>query len=272
MSISNNNAKPISFSRNLLGKSLIILGTLFCICVQAEETGSFKVTTGFDYSSGDYGNAIDTEIWYVPLTLKYKAFPWTAKVTIPWLEITGPGGVVGGGESLVIVDGGTVVRTTESGLGDIVAGLTYSLDPVTPASILLDFTGKIKFPTADEDKGLGTGEFDYTIQLDASKNIGRLTPLATLGYKFRGDPDGLDFNNSFFISLGAAYKINEQFSTGATLDFREAATDRSDDVVEFFAYFNWKLNRQWSLNTYGVAGFTDGSPDEEVGMQISFRP
>jgi len=32
--------------------------------------------------------------------------------------------------------------------------------------LAMDLTGKIKFGTADEDKGLGTGEQDYSLQAD----------------------------------------------------------------------------------------------------------
>ena len=32
--------------------------------------------------------------------------------------------------------------------------------------LLIDLTGKVKFGTADENKGLGTGENDYAVQAD----------------------------------------------------------------------------------------------------------
>ncbi len=258
-------------------KKPLISGLFVATCLvagntHAAEPGKFKVSSGFDYSSGDYGSTTDTEIWYVPLTVKYDTFPWTTKVTVPWLQIKGPGGVVGGGESVIVVNPGATTTTTESGLGDIVASLSYSMDPISEGFPLLDFTGKIKFPTADEDKGLGTGEVDYTLQLDAAKIYGRWTPIATLGYKIKGDPAGVKLDNTFFASAGAAYKFSSMVSAGATLDYSESSTSTSDDAVELFAYLAYKLSPQWSINAYGVAGFTDGSPNEEIGMQFSFSP
>ncbi len=258
--------------KNLLATTLLAIGTLTAQPGMALEDGQFKISSGFDYSSGDYGNTIDTEIWYVPLTVKYDAFPWVMKVTVPWLQITGPGGVVGGGDSVVVLNNAALTETTESGLGDVVAAVTYSMDPISDGWPLLDFTAKVKLPTADEDKGLGTGETDYTLQLDAAKSYGRLTPLATLGYKFKGDPAGVKLDNVIFASAGAAYKINNTVSAGASLDYQEASTDSSEDAVEVFGYVAWKITPRWTLNTYVVAGFTDGSPNEEIGMQFSFRP
>jgi hypothetical protein len=52
------------------------------------------------------------------------------------------------------------VTQTEDGLGDILLKGEYVL--LAEQAALPEITGslKIKFPTADEDKGLGTGEFD----------------------------------------------------------------------------------------------------------------
>lgn len=258
--------------KNLIAAAVLTGSTFITSSALAVDAGQFKFSSGFDYSSGDYGSTIDTEIWYVPFTVKYDAFPWTMKVTVPWLQITGPGGVVGGGDSVVVLNNAAVTETTESGLGDVVVSATYSLDPVYDGWPLLDFTAKVKLPTADEDKGLGTGKTDYTLQLDAAKTYGRLTPLATLGYKIKGDPAGVKLDNVVFASVGAAYKINDTVSAGATLDFQEASTDTSDDAVEIFGYVAWKISPRWTVNTYGLTGFTDGSPNEEIGMQFSYRP
>ncbi len=260
-----------SFKKPLI-TGLLVAGCLIAGPASAAEKGNFKVSSGFDYSSGDYGSTVDTEIWYVPLTLKYSTFPWTAKVTVPWLQIKGPGGVVGGGESVIVVNSGATTTTTESGLGDVVAAISYSMDPISDGFPLLDFTAKVKLPTADEDKGLGTGKVDYTLQVDAASFYGNWIPLATLGYKIKGDPTGVKLDNTFFASVGAAYKFNDKTSAGATLDYQEASTSTSDDATELFAYLAYKLSKQWSINTYGLVGFTDGSPNEEIGMQFSFSP
>src|SRR5205823_1195681 len=48
---------------------------------------------------------------------------------------------------------------------------------------------KIKFPTADSGRGLGTGEFDETVGVDLSKTLfPRFVSYVTLAYTFIGSP------------------------------------------------------------------------------------
>jgi hypothetical protein len=226
-------------------------------------------STGADYSSGDYGGTQNTEIFYVPFTTRYEFDSLTFKVTVPYLRITGPGLVVGGTESPFVIGNGAQTRTTQSGLGDIVGAVTYSFFPTTKAMPLIEFTGKVKFPTADEDRGLGTGEFDYTVQTDIAKGFGRFTPFGTLGYRIVGDPSGAQLDNVIFTSAGGSYKFMNWLSGGLIFDYRQATSDRSQDPIEFTPYVVLKAIEDWSLNLYGVVGFSDGSPDEGGGLQIT---
>jgi len=248
---------------------------------RAEETWSaFKFSTGVDYTTGDYGSDTDTDILYVPFTVKYEHGAWFGGVTIPYIRIKGDASVVGGADGTVItrkngktktVNGNTVPDvTTNSGLGDIVGQLGYSFFLNHKTLPLVDLIGKIKFPTADEDKGLGTGEFDYSIQADVSKRFGHWTPFGTLGYRFIGEPSGTDLNNIFFASLGAGYQLQEHWSAGLVMDYRQSTSDGKDDPLEFTPYTTWKPHRDWALTGYGVFGATDGSPDYGGGMQVTY--
>src|SRR5947207_3056356 len=78
---------------------------------------------------------------------------------------------------------------------------------------------KIKFPTADSGRGLGTGEFDETVGVDLSKTLfPRFVSYVTLAYTFIGSPAGTSFDNSFGWSVGAAYLVAQPFSVFAFLD------------------------------------------------------
>jgi len=232
--------------------------------------GTLKFSTGFDYSSGMYGNIEETEIWYVPVSMSYQLKQWKTSVSIPWVQITGPGGITAEGE-IINLETKTGSVSTESGLGDIVGSLTYSFDSFGSNLPLVDVTAKIKFPIADENKGLGTGEFDYTIQGDIFKPLGNLTLLGTLGYKFKGDPPGSDLNDVIKASAGMNYKFNDQYSSGILLDFQEATSRNSEDTIDLFAYLTWKINRSISLTGYGATGFTDGAPAKEIGLQVGYK-
>lgn len=227
-----------------------------------------KLSTGFDYSTGDYGDTQDTEIWYAPVTGKVTTGNISASLTIPYLSIKGPGAVIGGGGgSITQASTGTV--TTESGLGDVVAGLTYTVD-LENVGAYIDLTGKVKFPTADEDKGLGTGEFDYTTMVEGTKTLGDAYVSAGVGYKFVGDNNTLDLDNVWMFTTGAGYQLTPELSVGASYDYRESAGS-GDDPSEATAYANYKLTPDVNLQAYTVAGFSDGSPNNSVGVQVGYK-
>ncbi len=252
---------------------------LFVLCIAmvlvspSALADSWKFSTGIDYSSGDYGADKDTDILYIPFTASYNTGPWTSKVTVPWIRIEGPGGVVGGGDGSVVIPGKGKAQSTssESGLGDIWTSLRYEVQNFPADLGYLDLTGKIKLPTADENDGLGTGEVDYTLQADYARSMGRLTPLLTLAYKIKGDPSGYDLDNVFYLSAGADWRVRRGVNVGATLDFQEASSSGADDALELFTYLSYKLSNTWSVVPYLYLGFSDGSPDEGLGVSLNYR-
>ena len=82
----------------------------------------WQFTTGVDSSSGKYGGSDTTEIRYVPFTLRYNAEPWQFKLTVPYVTIRSTGGtIIGYDDNGVPIRSGGGARSTESGLGDVVA-------------------------------------------------------------------------------------------------------------------------------------------------------
>ena len=60
------------------------------------DAGRFTATLGGDYSTGDYGDPDTTRIRSVSLGLRYARGPWTGRVSVPQLWVTGPGNVLPG--------------------------------------------------------------------------------------------------------------------------------------------------------------------------------
>ena len=245
---------------------LPFLSALACGVASAEE-GEWKLTTGVDYSSGDYNDASETTMLYVPLSASYKRGNWTGKISTGWLSIDGPGSVIDGG---VVLPGGGSDRS-ESGIADTWLALTYALEALPTELGYLNLTGKVKIPTADENKGLGTGEVDYALQADYLYVMGRLTPMFTAGYKFRGDPDGVNLNDVLFLSAGADWRCSDNTHIGASLDFQQASVSGVDDPLEVFAYLNHKISETWSLSPYLYYGLSDSSADIGGGLQLIFK-
>ena len=237
--------------------------------VADDEVMHWRVSTGVNFTSGDYGQDADTDILYVPITVRADYEPFLLKLTVPYIRIDGPGGVVGGTEGPVIVDDETAGTETNSGLGDIVLAGTYIHYPEggSPWPVV-ELTGKVKFPTADEDQDLGTGEFDYTVQLDVSKGIGRVLAFTTFGYRILGDPSDFNLNNVFFASLGGGFRIMKGVQLGLVYDFREASTSGVSDSHELVPYFSWRFAERYLLSGYAVAGLSNAAADWGSGISI----
>lgn len=252
---------------SILSASLALALSLTSTALLAE---GLRIGTGFDYTTGDYGSTEKTETLYIPFTARYENGPWTLRAVVPYIEITGPGNVVGAGGDRITLPGAAAARRTDKGLGDIVGSAFYNLLDENTAAVGLDLGGKVKLGTADSAKGLGTGENDYSVQADVFKPFGAVTAFASLGYRWYGDPPGVDLRNIFYSSVGATYKASASTSVGAAYDWRPAATEGGPRVSEMTAFWSERLTGEWRVQLYGVKGFSDGSPDWGVGALLSY--
>lgn len=233
-----------------------------------QAAGKLTTTLGLDYSSGEYGTDTKTTILSVPLAVKYETGALTLKASIPWLNVKAPAGSTLGPDGRPL-DGGTGVRSTENGLGDLVTSLTWSAYDNPQSGVAIDLTGKVKWGTADEDKGLGTGENDVSAQADIYKTIGKTAIFATLGYKVYGDPDGVDFKNVGYGGVGFSHRVSDLTSAGATWDYRPKVTTNGEPTSELTGFMTRKFSDTTKMQFYVVKGLSDGSPDWGGGLTVS---
>lgn len=253
--------------------AVILPGILFAVLsttasAQTSEK-TVRLSTGLEYSSGEYGGTETIEDLYVPVIGGVNYGRISFEITVPYLRVTAPAGTTitePGGEPVA----GSGETTTESGLGDIIVGATlYDVFYSSDHDIALDLTGKIKFGTADEEKGLGTGEQDYTLRADLYKFFEQFTLMGSAGYKFRGDPADQDLENVFLGSIGGVFALNDKSRFGVIYDYRESALLDGDAVSEVSAFLSRNLNDSWWLQFYAFTGFSDSSPDWGGGVLVS---
>ncbi len=238
---------------------------LAAVALPASADG-LSASVGFDYSTGKYGASTTTEIWFVPVIGKYETGPLTLKATIPWVKISDAGNVGPDGEPIVASCG-----STESGLGDITASAGYALLDGSRGGVLLDVVGKVKFPTADEDRCLGTGKTDYALQVDLAKGFGSVTGFGTLGWRRFGDPSGRNFRDPWYATLGGAFKLAPPTSLGLAYDWREKVSARGDGIREATLFLNQRFGEHWGTQFYLIKGFSDASPDWGGGLLLNHR-
>jgi len=243
---------------------------LTSIGVAAEDNvPNITWSSGLEYSSGTYGGDADIEDLYLPLTMGLNFERMSLDLTVPYLSVRAPGGttVTGPGGEPVPGSGQTV---TEGGLGDVIAGITiYDVMYSNDLGLALDVTGRVKFGTADVDKGLGTGETDFTLRADLYKYLDQFTLLGSVGYKFRGDPADIDLEDVLVGSLGAIYHASDTRSLGVIFDYRESAIAYNDAVSELSAFVSQEFSDTWSVQLYVFTGFTDSSSDWGGGLLLT---
>jgi len=252
----------------MLRKCLIAcLGYWLALAAIADDS-TWSVATGIDYSSGKYGQSKRTETRYMPLTLKHEAGPWTLRATVPYVETTGPAGVVGGGVDRVTTTTSRTGSGKAAGLGDVVVGGSWTA--FQAAGTLLDLGLKAKLATGDESIGLSTGKNDYSLQADLYRTMRAHTVFVTLGFRKMGDPAGTDFRDPLYSSIGWSYRASPEISTGLSYDYRQRLLATGAPVGESTAFLSWKLDSAWKLQTYAVAGFTRASPEWGGGVLLFY--
>jgi Putative MetA-pathway of phenol degradation len=269
--------KKILYRGIAVGIALALLGAAPALAEDAPAVaeGEYRwhLSTSFNYLKGDYGTGEDTEIIYVPFTFGVRLDRFRLSLTVPYLHQTSQNVVLTGGgvaaknkKNQPSPSTTTTVSQTEDGLGDILLRASYIVLKERPLLPEIEPYLKIKFPTADEDRGLGTGvDFSKTFFLD------RLAVYLTLAYTFIGSPPGENFDNSFGWSIGAAYAVAQPFSIFAFLDGSTAIAPGQDNPLELRVGAEYRIIKALKLTGSVMKGLSDGSADWGVSAGLALR-
>jgi Putative MetA-pathway of phenol degradation len=232
----------------------------------------FQLKLGAGYDQGDFGTSDTTRSLYAPVTLRYLGDRFDVGVTAALVYLDTE-------SSVVVIDGlptrtDRQRRTTEVGFGDLIFRARYYLveDPGVASYVpaLTPFL-KVKAPTADASKGLGTGEWDVGFGLEFDKRFSEFFILGDVGYTFIGDPPGQNLRNRPAASLGIGRYFTPTLAVVALLDWRRSLVKGGDDPLELVGVVQVKVLPSLTLSPYAFAGLTDGSPDFGVGVELSWR-
>jgi hypothetical protein len=252
--------------------TIAIIGWVLLTPNQSGECREYRygLGTGISYTTGDYGFSDDEEIFYIPLIFNfYPSQRVRGTAVLPWVHQS---------STKVISAGGTFYRITgknikeqgdsRSGLGDLLLLGEYDalVEAVNRPALVLG--GKIKLPTASEDKGMGTGEVDAGITVELGKTIDRLYYYGRLGFTVIGEPSGTDFDNPFLYEGGIGYDVNPDFFLTFSLMGETSIDDDVDNLLELSAIGNYGLPSALNLNGYFSVGLSDGSPDFGIGIGL----
>lgn len=253
---------------------------LLCASVsaRAEEVQvrkDWRFSSSLNYESGTYGTGTRSSSLYVPFTLKRAFGDAFASVTVPFLSQTTDGAVnnVGGRPVKTGRGRATGRTTTQSGLGDVIGRAGYNVMVEDPQPFDLTVVGKIKIPTAQRSKGLGTGEFDAGAGLEAAKTVAPgWTVLADVYFTAIGDPPGVDLNNQFAADAGVAYLFQPGLTGTVLIEGSNAIFPGAPAPVAARGMLDYKVDEAISLNGGVLLGLSDGASDYgfSVGGAVRF--
>ena len=264
--------------------SLLALATL--AAAGTTHAAEARWGIGVDYSSGDYGSDVTTEVLSIPLTAQLDSGNWSLRASLPWIRVSGdanvvpgvglvdnlnpagrgrgPGGLLPGGPGPGAGDAPT--EGSASGIGDLNLKALYSVPTGTALGLDLGVTAKIA--TADEDKGLGTGENDYGVSADLYRDFNGTTVFGGVGYTWLGDSPYIDTDAVASANIGLARAVGNG-RLGAMVDHRDAAADGFDDRRELIGFYTLGTAAGSRVQFYASSGLTDGSPDWGAGVSFS---
>ncbi len=238
-----------------------------------DRESTFLLSTGIDFSHGDYGDVQATDIFVVPVSLRVRADDWLSLgLSIAWIRIDGPGVVLGPDNEPL--PGFPTARQTRQGLGDLGASATVSLPLGNDTRWSIDLTGRVKFPTASKRRGLTTGKTDLSFGADIGYVAGKWLPFVDLGIRIPGDPAGINLRNSPSVSVGAARVLGANGKRGALIasyDWQRAFSPFAQESHSLFAAYSRPVARRFDLTGYGSVGLSSGAAGIEVGLLVTAK-
>jgi outer membrane putative beta-barrel porin/alpha-amylase len=242
----------------------LLLVLLFSVPCTAETQFDFRFIPA--YFSGDFGSDVNTQIAYFPLILTVQSRRNEFKATVPYLTVRSDQSIsIVGGE--VIPLGGP--PQTESGLGDAVLEEEYFFKEGTRRAPWLYAGVRIKLPTGDESKGLGTGTTDVGPGAGIMQPLGsRWTLLAEYRYVFRGDPSGADFQNTPWVSVGAQARVSKSSWLSLFYDRIDSVIAGRTPISDVSAGYDLRVSPAVKLRSALFKGLSDTA--EDYGASLGF--
>jgi len=261
--------------------------------VKAEEY-PYSVGLGFEFSSGKYGTNTRTDSVYAPLTITASPIDRLGlSLEIPFVYqsngnvlsgiatggmqssrtmkqlAAGVGGMTGSGSGMASTTA-TGTNQSESGLGDITLKVGYILLPEKDYLPQIRPMAFVKFPTADKNKALGTGEFDEGISVEVSKWFGDWNPFAEAGYTVQGKSAQLALKNYLAYDAGVGYQVADNFRPILLVKGSTAPADGASSLLEVRLKLKYLVTNRTGIEGYLAKGVTRNSPDYGTGLSVFY--
>ena len=196
----------------------------------------------------------DTKHWDFPLALTYGL--------LEGIEF----GAGFGGQSEermeIAEDEETGEQVSESGIGDLVlAAKTKLLDerPWLPGQAL---SASVKFPTADEDRGMGSGKTDFDLTWIATKALSDTVNIhVNGGYTWVGEPEDEDVGNLVHYGIALDYAFAEPLQWVGEVFAEKEIQEGTDTIWVANTGLRWAVYDELVLDVALGSGLSSDAPE-----------
>lgn len=157
---------------------------------------------------------------------------------------------------------------SEDGVGDINLVAKYLVIQEGDRSPAFAVKGVLKLDNGDEDKGLGSGDKDYSLFAVASKTVGPVTLHGQLGYTWVGSAD-----DDHLYGMALDYAVTEPFHLLAEINGkRHPDRKEEENPRDALAGITYKVSDHLTLDAAYRWGLSDASPDwsTTAGASITY--
>ncbi len=238
----------------------------------AFEDFKFTGTLGLEYSNGSYDTSHNTNVEMALPVLSMETGDFKLTASMPYLRISGRGLLIfdAAGNPIIVNRRTTLASVARTGFGDLNLSATYTL----PASMLDGFevklTGTAKLATASVRRRLSTGQTDFGISADISRQLGSWGPFLTLGHLWAGRSPIYTLYDTTSVSVGTSYEISDDLVAVASYDYDSSGNRFISSSKDLFGSLSWVRSNGMTLTGYGTIGLNSGSPDVGAGMLVSY--
>jgi hypothetical protein len=170
------------------------------------------LTSGLSYTQRDEADEPRTDYFRIPLAARLTKGPFRVTASMPYLIVNGPGSNFGdddgAGDDDLPADDDT--RDNRRGFGDLSITGRYRAVDDERSGFELDLMSRVKLPTASRRKRLGTGEVDYAVGAQLSRELGKLEPFVSGQYRINGDPPDRNYRNTVATSVGTGFRLTRR--------------------------------------------------------------
>jgi hypothetical protein len=271
--------------RFLLAAALLALAIPGPAVGEAQGEGSYRMflNAGVGRFSGDYELPETTTMDVLNLSARWYLPRGEIELSVPYLRIDGPADIrFVGGQPVAVpgqppADGELVAdgQRTDSGIGDAVLQGEYYLVSGTSSRPWVIGLLRLKVPSGDEDRGLGTGAADVEAGFGLIQQYRSVHLLADASYTWVGSSPEFELRDVVRIGGGvsAPFGPNDRHSAYLYLENRTHMVRGSDDRRSLAMGVGTALDQaqRLRLSASAFVGLSDTAEDYGLYLTIGRR-